>query len=155
MCGNDGRRLNVSGVLRYLGVSRSGYNSWKNRVASIREQRKNNVKNKICDIYDESHQNYGAPEITAILNKNGESISEKTVGNYMREMGLKAQWIKPYTITTIALDFSETYKNILKKQFNPDTPDAVWCSDITYIWTFDGFVYLTSIMDLYSRKIIA
>ncbi|GFI24433.1 hypothetical protein IMSAGC011_03230 [Lachnospiraceae bacterium] len=73
----------------------------------------------------------------------------------MREMGLKAQWIKPYTITTVAPDFSETYKNILKKQFNPDTPDAVWCSDITYIWTFDGFVYLTSIMDLYSRKIIA
>lgn len=155
MCGNDGRRLNVSGVLGYSGVSRSGYNSWKNRVASIREQRKNNVKNKICDIYDESHQNYGAPEITAILNKNGESISEKTVGNYMREMGLKAQWIKPYTITTIALDFSETYKNILKKQFNPDTPDVVWCSDITYIWTFDGFVCLTSIMDLYSRKTIA
>lgn len=119
MCGNDGRRLNVSGVLRYLGVSRSGYNSWKNRVPSIRERRKNNVKNKICDIYDESHQNYGAPKITAILNKNGESISEKTVGNYMREMGLKAQWIKPYTITTIAPDFSETYKNILKKQFNP------------------------------------
>ncbi len=155
MCGNDGRRLNVSGVLGYLGVSRSGYNSWKNRVPSIREQRKNNVKNKICDIYDESHQNYGAPKITAILNKNGETISEKTVGNYMREMVLKAQWIKHYTITTIAPDFSETYKNILKKQFNPDTSDVVWCSDITYIWTFDGFVYLTSIMDLYSRKIIA
>ena len=155
MCGNDGRRLNVSGVLGYSGVSRSGYNSWKNRVPSIREQRKNNVKNKICDIYDESHQNYGAPEITAILNKNGESISEKTVGNYMREMGLKAQWIKHYTITTIALDLSGTYKNILKKQFNPDTPDVVWCSDITYIWTFDGFVCLTSIMDLYSRKTIA
>ena len=155
MCGNDGRRLNVSGVLGYLGVSRSGYNSWKNRVPSIREQRKNNVKNKICDIYDESHQNYEAPKITAILNKNGETISEKTVGNYMREMGLKAQWIKHYTITTIALDLSGTYKNILKKQFNPDTSDVVWCSDITYIWTFDGFVYLTSIMDLYSRKIIA
>ena len=155
MCGNDGRRLNVSGVLGYSGVSRSGYNSWKNRVPSIREQRKNNVKNKICDIYDESHQNYEAPKITAILNKNGETISEKTVGNYMREMGLKAQWIKHYTITTIAPDFSETYKNILKKQFNPDTSDVVWCSDITYIWTFDGFVYLTSIMDLYSRKTIA
>ena len=73
----------------------------------------------------------------------------------MREMGLKAQWIKHYTITTIALDLSGTYKNILKKQFNPDTPDVVWCSDITYIWTFDGFVCLTSIMDLYSRKTIA
>ena len=155
MCGDDGRRLNVSGVLRYLGVSRSGYNSWKNRVPSNREQRKNNIKHKICDIYDGSHQNYGAPKITAILNKNGETISEKTVGNYMREMGLKAQWIKPYPITTIHSDFSEEYKNILNEQFNPDTPDVVWCSDITYIWTFDGFVYLTSIMDLYSRKIIA
>lgn len=86
---NDGCWLNVSGVLRYLGVSRSGYNGWKNRVPSKRKQRKNNIKHKICDIYDESHQNYGAPKITAILDKNGEIISEKTVGNYMREMGLK------------------------------------------------------------------
>lgn len=155
MRGNNGRRLNVSGVLGCLGVSRSGYNSWKDRVPSNMQQRKNNIKHKICDIYDGPHQNYGAPKITAILNKNGETISEKTVGNYMREMGLKAQWIKPYAITTINSDFNEEYKNILNGQFNPDTPDAVWCSDITYIWTLDGFVYLTSIMDLYSRKIIA
>ena len=59
-----GRRLNVSGVLRCLGVSRSGYNSWKNKIPSNREQRKNIIKNKICDIYDESKQNYGAPKIT-------------------------------------------------------------------------------------------
>lgn len=150
-----GRRLNVSGVLRYLGVSRSGYNSWKNRMPSNREQRKNVIKNKICDIYDGSKQNYGAPKITKKLRETGEKISEKTVGNYMREMGLKAQWVKPYTITTIDSDFSEKYNNILAEKFNPDKPDAVWCSDITYIWTLEGFVYLTSIMDLYSRKIIS
>ena len=150
-----GRRLNVSGVLRHLDVSRSGYNTWKNRTPSNREQRKNKIKNKICDIYDESHQNYGAPKIAKKLKEEGETISEKTVGNYMREMGLKAQWIKPYTITTIDSDFSEEYKNILDEQFNPDSPDAVWCTDITYIWTYEGFVYLTSIMDLYSRKIIS
>ena len=150
-----GRRLNVSGVLRHLGVSRSGYNTWKNRIPSNREQRKNKIKDKICDIYDESHQNYGAPKIAKKLKEEGETISEKTVGNYMREMGLKAQWIKPYTITTIDSDFSEEYKNILDEQFNPDSPDAVWCTDITYIWTYEGFVYLTSIMDLYSRKIIS
>lgn len=149
------RRLNVSGVLRQLGVSRSGYNSWKNRIPSNREQRKNIIKNKICDIYDESHQNYGAPKITNKLKEEGETISEKTIGNYMREMGLKAQWIKHYTVTTIDSDFSEEYKNILNGQFNPASPDAVWCSDITYIWTYEGFVYLTSIMDLYSRKIIS
>lgn len=73
----------------------------------------------------------------------------------MRELGIKAQYVKPYTVTTIAPDLSGELKNILDEQFNPAEPDAVWCSDITYIWTFTGFVYLTSIMDLYSRKIIA
>lgn len=150
-----GRRLNVSGVLRHLGVSRSGYNTWKSRIPSNREQRKNKIKDKICDIYDESHQNYGAPKIAKKLKEEGETISERTVGNYMREMGLKAQWIKPYTITTIDSDFSEEYKNILDEKFNPNSPDAIWCTDITYIWTYEGFVYLTSIMDLYSRKIIS
>lgn len=81
-----GRRLNVSGVLRHLGVSRSGYNTWKNRIPSNQEQRKNKIKDK---------------------------------------------------------------------KFNPYSPDAIWCTDITYIWTYEGFVYLTSIMDLYSRKIIS
>ena len=57
-----GRRLNVSGVLRHLGVSRSGYNTWKNRIPSNREPRKNRIKNKICDIYDESHRNYVLPK---------------------------------------------------------------------------------------------
>lgn len=73
----------------------------------------------------------------------------------MRELGIKAQYVKPYTVTTINSDFSNELKNILEEQFNPQKPDAVWCSDITYIWTYEGFVYLTSIMDLYSRKIIA
>ena len=113
------------------------------------------LKEKIQKIYEDSHQNYGAPKITAELRKSGECISEKTVGNYMRQMGIKAQWVKPYIQTTIDSDFSQQLKNILNEEFNPDQPDAVWCSDITYIWTFEGFVYLTSVMDLYSRKIIS
>lgn len=150
-----GRRLNVSGVLGRLGVSRSGYLSWKKRLPSNREKRKEALKEKILAIYKESHQNYGAPKITECLRREGEKIAEKTVGNYMRELGIKAQYIKPYTVTTIDSDFSSELKNILDERFNPERPDAVWCSDITYIWTFEGFVYLTSIMELYSRKIIA
>ena len=73
----------------------------------------------------------------------------------MKEMGIKAQWVNPWTITTIDSDFSNELQNILDEQFTPERPNAVWCSDITYIWTTDGFVYLTSIMNLYSRKIIA
>lgn len=149
------RRLNVSGVLRILGVSRSGYLRWKKRLPSGREKRKQALMGRILAIYEDSHQNYGAPKITECLRKEGVKIAEKTVGNYMRELGIRAQYVKPYTVTTIDPDFSSGLKNILDEKFNPQEPDAVWCSDITYIWTFEGFVYLTSIMDLYSRKIIA
>ena len=150
-----GRRFSVSGMLKFLGVSRSGYRAWLHRVPSDTEKRRESVKAKIQDIYDDSKQNYGAPKITVELRKTGEVISERTVGTYMRQMGIRAQWSKPWTITTKDSDFSTELQNILAEQFNPDRPNAVWCSDITYIWTIDGFVYLTSIMDLFSRKIIA
>lgn len=149
------RRLNVSGVLRILGVSRNGYYSFKNRKPSLGKKRREVIEDKIIDIYDESHQNYGAPKITQKLREMGEKISEKTVGSYMRELGLKAHYIKPYIATTTNSDFSSELKNILDEKFSPSTPNAVWCTDITYIWTYDGFVYLTSVMDLYSRKIIS
>ena len=148
-------RVSVNGVLKILGVSRSGYRAWKQRVPSVSEKHRDHIKDAIKQIYDGSHQNYGAPKITEMLHRQGESIAEKTVGNYMRQMGIKAQWVKPYTVTTIDSDFSSELQNILDEQFNPSRPDAVWVSDITYIWTYNGFVYLTSIMDLYSRKIIA
>ena len=63
--------------------------------------------------------------------------------------------VKPWITTTTDSDFSKELHNILNEQFNPERPNAVCCTDITYIWITDGFVYLTSIMDLYSRKIIA
>ena len=121
----------------------------------IDKRHKEAIQNKIETIYNDSKQNYGAPKITKELCKDGEVISERTVGKYMKEMGLRAQWIKPYTITTKNSDLSDELQNILDEKFNPDNPNTVWCSDITYIWTVDGFVYLTSVMDLYSRKIIA
>jgi transposase InsO family protein len=151
----ENRRVSVSGVLKILGVSRSGYRAWLNHVPSDLQKRKEAVKSKIKEIYHDSHQNYGAPKIRIELQKSGETISERTVGKYMKEMGIRAQWIKPWTTTTRDSDFSHELKNILDERFNPERPNAVWCSDITYIWTIDGFVYLTSIMDLYSRKIIA
>ncbi|KAB3527438.1 hypothetical protein [Alkaliphilus serpentinus] len=67
----------------------------------------------------------------------------------MPEMGIKSQYVKPYTDTTIDSNFSEELINILNEEFNPVEPNAVWHLDITCIWTFEGFVYLISIMDLY------
>ncbi len=149
------RRVSVSGMLKYLGVSRSGFRAFLNHKPSATEQRRDNIKHKIQKIYDSSRQNYGAPKIAVLLRKDGENIAERTVGKYMREMGIRAQWVKHWIKTTVDSDFSKELHNILDEQFNPDRPNAVWCTDITYIWTADGFVYLTSIMDLFSRKIIA
>lgn len=74
----------------------------------------------------------------------------------MKESNLKARYIEPYIQTTISQDFSTKLENLLNRHFNPTKPDAAWCTDITYIWTYnEGFVYLTSVMDLYSRTIIA
>ena len=151
----QGRPFNVSGVLRILGVSRNGYYSCKKHCKSNRQMIKEERMDRIRSLHDASHQNYGAPKITAMMKKAGEKISEKTVGNDRKEMGIHAQYIKPYTQTTRDSDFSHDLKNILDEPFNPKHPNEVWCSDITYIWTDSGFVYLTSIMDLFSRKIIA
>ncbi len=142
-------------MLKYLGVSRSGYRAFLLRKVSASKQRKAAVQKDIQKIYDASNQNYGAPKITQELRKAGETISERTVGKYMHEMGIRAQWSKPWIATTKDSDFSNELHNILDEQFNPGRPNAVWCTDITYIWTKEGFVYLNCVMDLYARKIIA
>ena len=82
-------------MLKILGVSRSGYRFFLNRKVSPTHQRKNAVKKEIQKIYDNSKQNYGAPKIAQELRKSGETISQRTVGKYMREMGIRAQWTKP------------------------------------------------------------
>ena len=102
------------------------------------------------------------PSRTTVLRKSLQNF-EKLVKSFWKEPLVhicakwesSAQWSKPWTITTKDSDFSTELQNILDEQFNPDRPNTVWCSDITYIWTIDGFVYLTSVMDLFSRKIIA
>ena len=142
-------------MLKFLGVSRSGYRAFLNRKVSASRQRKEAVKQDILKVYNDSKQNYGAPKIAKELRKSGKIISERTVGKYMHEMGIKAQWVKPWIATTSDSDFSNELHNILDEQFNPERPNAAWCTDITYIWTQDGFVYLNCIMDLFSRKIIA
>lgn len=148
------RKVSVNSVLKILGVSKSGYYSWKKREPSKQEIRKKELTAEIIQIYNQSHQIYGAPKIAAILRSRGHTISEKTVGNYMREAGIKAIWVQPYVKTTIDPNFDTELKNVLNRDFNPTGPNAVWVTDITYVHTLEGFTYLTSVMDLYSRKII-
>lgn len=141
-------------MLKILGVSSSGYYDYLKREDSKQKVRKEQVKQEITEIYNESRQIYGAPKITSILQSRGHVIAEKTVGNYMRELGIRAIWVSPYRRTTIDPDFDNKLKNILDRKFSPDAPNTAWVTDITYIWTVSGFVYLTTVMDLFSRKII-
>ena len=114
------RRVSVSGMVKILGVSRSGYRAWLKHVPSNAEKRR----------------------------ESGETISERTVGQYMKQMGIKAQWVKPWTITTRDSDFSSKLQNILDEQFDPERPNAVWCSDITYI------LILSILVDTFSSRIL-
>ena len=148
-------RISVNGVLKHLGVSRIGYYDWLKRGPSRQEERRLDIQKKITTEYEDSHEIYGAIKITRALNSKGTNVSERTVTRYMHEMGIHAWYRRPYTVTTISQDFSEDLKNILNREFNPDKPNAVWCTDITYINTEEGFYYLSCIMDFFSRKIIA
>ena len=151
----QGQEFSVRGVLAKLGLSASGYYDFHRRTPSKTEQRRDLVMDKILEIYDKSNQIYGAPKIRQELLKEGIFVSERTVSDYMKKLNIHACWVKKSVRTTIKPDFSLKLRNILEQRFAPEKPNEIWCTDITYIWTLEGFVYLTSIMELYSRKIIA
>jgi DNA-directed RNA polymerase specialized sigma54-like protein len=94
------RRISVSEVLSELGVSRSGYFAWQHHTSAEAAKRAERIKAEIQDIYDSSKQNYGAPKIAEELRKKRETIAARTVGKYMHEIGIKAQWGSPFTMTT-------------------------------------------------------
>ena len=154
-CRKSGRPFSVAGVLQSLGVSLSGYISFLKWKLPDKKKKKAEVQQQITEIHKDSRQIYGTPKIAKELKKKDYGTSERTVSVYMKEMGLKACWIKKWhAVPKVKLD-SIKLKNLLKQKFNPKRPDAVWCTDITYIWTSEGFMYLSTIMDLFSRKIIA
>ena len=142
-------------MLKKLDVSRSRFYDYLKRVPSKTKLRKEKITKEIKKILKESYEIYRSPKITELLNKKGEKVSQKYVYSIMKENNLKAKYIKPYIQTTVSHDFSDKLKNLLNRHYNPTKPNVAWCTDITYIWTYDdGFVYLTSVMDLYSRSII-
>lgn len=136
---------------RFLGVSTSGFYSYINREKSKQLKRKNKIKLLITEIYNESNQIYGAPKITELLRQKGHKIAEKTVGNYMKELNIRAIWVSPYRRVKIDPNFDNNLKNILDRKFNPNHPNTVWVTDITYIYTLSGFVYLACLQLLFLR----
>jgi transposase InsO family protein len=151
---NHAKIFPIEKMCKVLKVSQSGYYRWKTAAISKRLRKKNVLKEKITALYFESKQRYGSPRITMELNILGYHISRTTVAKYMRELSLRSKLSKKFKVTTDSKHNYLLVENVLNRQFLVPQPSKAWVSDITYIHTKEGFLYLTTIMDLYDRKII-
>jgi putative transposase len=144
----------IEKMCKVLEVVPSSYYKWKSQPVSNRMLRKNEIKQQITSIYFASRQRYGSPRITIELQSSGCQISRITVAKYMKELGLRSKLSKKFKVTTDSGHNYLTVENVLDRNFIVSNPSKVWVSDITYIQTKEGFLYLTTIMDLYDRKMI-
>ena len=144
----------IEKMCKVLEVSSSSYYKWKTKPISNRALKMNLIKEKITVIYFSSKQRYGSPRITIELISLGYQISRVTVAKYMRELGLRSKLCKKFKVTTNSKHNYLVVENILNRAFTVTEPSKVWVSDITYIQTKTGFLYLTTIIDLYDRKVI-
>ena len=141
-------------MCRCLEVGLSGYYKWKSSPICNRLLLKEKIKQKITSIYFASKQRYGSPGITFELNSLGYKISRITVVKYMRELGLRSKLSRKFKVTTNSKHNYLVVENVLDRNFTVAAPSEVWVSDITYIQTNEGFLYLTTVIDLYDRKIV-
>ncbi len=141
-------------MCKVLKISQSSYFRWKKCPFSVRFHKKEELKQRILTIYFDSKQRYGSPRITAELNNLGFKISRITVSKYMRELGIRSKLSKKFKITTDSKHNYLVVENILDRDLESTKPAQKWVSDITYIRTIEGFLYLTIVLDLYDRKVI-
>jgi putative transposase len=145
-------------MCRVLGVSKSGFYKWLDHLAggqlSERQAQREAIKQKIARSYHESHGVYGSPRVQKDLEAWGYSVCERTVGRYMNAMGLRALPEAKFQVTTDSAHDQFVYPNLLERKFQVAKPNTAWVADITYIWTMEGWLYLASVMDLFSRKIV-
>lgn len=145
----------VEKMCRVFKVSRSGYYRWLNHKPSKRSLDREEIIRDIRKIHQGSKQRYGSPKITESLRELGWRVSRPRVARIMRSEGIKSIVMKKFRGTTT--DSKHSYpvaENHLNRNFHADEKGQKWVSDITYIPTKQGWVYLTIIMDLYDRKII-
>ena len=137
-----------------LGVSRSGYYAWLSRPMSNTQQENINLTKMILQVHEQSRGVYGAPRVQVMLKINGSSCSKNRVAKLMRKAHLKGCPKRVYRRASYANQYGDVAPNLLRQNFVATTANQLWSSDITYIQTKQGFVYLAVVMDLYSRKII-
>jgi len=144
----------VGKICKVLGVSKSGYHKWLTRMPSKRALFNEQLTKEIKQVYDQCKRRYGSPRIAKELQMRGIRASEKLVAKLMRKEEIRSIIRKRYKVTTNSKHKYPVVENKLMRQFSVARENKVWESDITYISAQQGWLYLTSVIDLMDRKVI-
>ncbi len=146
--------LSVVGTCRLVGISRSTYYHDRNRKPSARARQDAAIGAEVRAIFAETKKRYGSPRIMRVLRRRGVRVGKKRVARLMRENGLVAGYKKRFRVTTNSEHDHPISPNLLKRDFTADAPNTVWIGDITYIWTQEGWMYLATVIDVFSRRVV-
>ncbi len=141
-------------MCRALKVSRSGFYRWLSSPDSRWQLKRRLITANVLDVYARFKARYGAPRIAKELSALGISCSKNYVANIMHSEGLRARNGKAFKYSRHSPAMINVARNVLKRQFAVDKPNQKWVTDITYIWVKDQWLYLATVMDLFSRSII-
>jgi transposase InsO family protein len=144
----------LTSMLKALEVTKSGYFDWRHRGESPRSSRDRALTVRIAAIHATSRRTYGSPRIHRELKASGEAVGKKRVERLMREAGISPPPRRRFTVTTQSDHDLAIAPDHLRQDFTAAAPDRRWVTDITYIPTAEGWLYLAAIMDLYSRRIV-
>ena len=153
-----GPSVTIERMCELLGVSRSGYYDWDTRQRTgpgPREARLLDLAGKVLTAHEESDGVYGAPRITAELREQGEVVSVKTVAKVMRRTGIEGISPRPWhPVTTITDPSPHAIPDLVGRRFDTGELNTVWTSDITYLSTGQGWLYLCAVRDGCSRRVL-
>jgi putative transposase len=141
-------------MCKTLKVSRSGYYKYLKRKGTLKAVEDRKVLEIIRFYYTKSNGTYGLPRITAAMRKSGLKVNRKRIARLMRLNNIRAKTKRKFRVTTRANKKMQASENLLCGKFYSSEQDKIWTSDITYLWTKEGWLYLAVIMDIYSRKIV-
>ena len=137
-----------------LNVSTSGYYAWRKRPASVRVLENERLLESIRHIYAEGRGEYGSPTIWGALRDAGRKVNHKRIARLMHVEGIRSKIRRKFKRTTHRCKDQDASPNLLQQNFSTDRPNRVWLSDITYVWTKEGWLYLTTVEDMWSRRMI-
>ncbi len=147
-------RWPVRVLCQALQVTTAGYYAWRQRPTCRRRQRQQMLTAQIRVIHQQSRARYGSPRVHAELQARGHGCCRNTVARLMREAGIAVKIRRKFRATTDSSHDLPVAENRLDRQFHPSKPNQVWVSDITYIATHEGWLYLAVVEDLYSRMVV-